>query len=109
METQIYITQDRRKPFSEWLNNLRDEEARTRIKARLNKLRLGTFGDCKSVGDGVSELRIDYGLGYRVYFAKSGNTIVLLLCGGTKKGQKSDIELAKKYWAEHKSRVKKGK
>lgn len=82
--------------FSSWLRKLRDEKAKFRIIARLRRLSLGNFGDVKPVGDGVSELRIDYGPGYRVYFQQRGNLLVLLLAGGTKATQESDISKAKK-------------
>jgi len=88
--------------FSDWLRKLRDEKARSRILIRIRRLSLGNFGDVKPVGDGVSELRIDYGPGYRVYFQKRGNVLVLLLTGGSKKTQSADIAKAKrlaKEWA----------
>jgi putative addiction module killer protein len=82
--------------FAGWLRKLRDEEARARVQIRIRRLSLGNFGDVKSVGEGVSELRIDYGPGYRVYLTQRGETLVLLLAGGTKKTQQSDIARAKK-------------
>lgn len=81
--------------FSDWINSLRDLRAVARINARIGRLRLGNFGDAKSIGDGVSELRIDYGPGYRVYFTRRGETVVILLCGGAKGSQARDIERAK--------------
>jgi len=71
---------------------------------RLDRVSLGNFGDCRSVGEGVQELRIDYGPGYRVYFGQHGSTIVLLLCGGDKDSQAKDIDLAKHYWKEYSRR-----
>lgn len=106
MEVQYYITKDNKTPFTEWLDNLRDAKGRGVIRSRINRLRLGNFGDCELLGGGVSELKIDFGAGYRVYFAKSGKEIILLLCGGVKKTQQSDIDKAKAYWVEHKLRVK---
>ncbi len=85
-------------PFEAWLNRLRDRQARVRIKTRLDRVMLGNFGDFKSVGEGVFELRIDYGPGYRVYFAKTEATIVLLLYGGDKATQPQDILKAQDYW-----------
>jgi putative addiction module killer protein len=88
--------------FSDWLHRLRDEKARSRILIRIRRLSLGNFGDVKPVGDGVSELRIDYGPGYRVYLHRRGSLLVLLLAGGTKKTQSTDIAKAKKLakeWA----------
>jgi len=81
--------------FRDWLDNLRDRRAQRRIDARLRRLRRGNFGDVKVVGGSVSELRIDYGPGYRVYFTRKGNTLVLLLAGGDKKSQQKDIALAR--------------
>jgi putative addiction module killer protein len=82
--------------FANWLRKLRDEKARARIQIRIRRLSLENFGDVKPVGEGVSELRIDYGPGYRVYFQRIGNVVVLLLIGGTKKTQEADIAKAKK-------------
>jgi putative addiction module killer protein len=81
--------------FSNWLRKLRDENARARIQIRIRRLSLGNFGDVKPVGGGVSELRIDYGPGYRVYFLQRGEVLVLLLAGGTKRTQEADIAKAK--------------
>ena len=79
----------------EWLNALRDERAFAKIAVRLKRLAEGNFGDVAPVGEGVSELRIHYGPGYRVYFTRRGRTIILLLCGGDKSTQPSDIVKAK--------------
>jgi putative addiction module killer protein len=81
--------------FSKWLHALKDVRARTRIAARIDRLSLGNPGDVRPVGDGVSELRIDYGPGYRVYFAQRGRTLVILLCGGDKCTQDWDIKAAR--------------
>lgn len=82
--------------FADWLRRLRDERARARIQIRVRRLSLGNFGDVKPVGGGVSELRIDYGPGYRVYLRQYGEALVLLLGGGTKKTQEADIAKAKR-------------
>jgi putative addiction module killer protein len=82
--------------------SLRDKVAVYRIRARLDRLELGNFGIVKPVGDGVSELKIDHGPGYRIYFAMSGKTVVLLLSGGDKSTQQKDIETAKAYWKQQK-------
>ena len=82
--------------FSNWLRKLSDQNARARIQIRIRRLSLGNFGDVKPVGEGVSELRIDYGQGYRVYLQRQGNLLVLLLAGGSKKTQQADIAKAKK-------------
>ena len=81
--------------FSNWLRKLRDHQARARIQIRIRRLSLGNFGDAKPVGEGVSELRIDYGPGYRVYFQRIGSLLVLLLVGGAKKTQEADLAKAK--------------
>jgi putative addiction module killer protein len=86
--------------FAEWLARLRDLRARARIAARIERLGFGLTGDAKSVGSGVSELRIDYGPGYRVYFARRGNELVILLCGGDKGSQDRDIAKAKEMAAQ---------
>jgi putative addiction module killer protein len=80
----------------DWLDSLRDRNARSRIQTRIDRLSLGNFGDAKWLGDGVGELRIDYGPGYRVYFIRRGNAVVVLLCGGDKRTQSADIERAKR-------------
>jgi putative addiction module killer protein len=82
--------------FTVWLNGLKDERAVARIVTRIRRLEIGNAGDARSVGEGVSELRIDYGPGYRVYFTRRGKMLVILLCGGDKKSQRSDIAFAKK-------------
>lgn len=81
-------------PFEQWLKGLRDRRAAARVQVRLDRLALGNFGDAKAVGGGVSELRIDYGPGYRLYFMRSGQMVVVMLCGGDKASQKRDIESA---------------
>ncbi|HEY0940480.1 MAG TPA: type II toxin-antitoxin system RelE/ParE family toxin [Steroidobacter sp.] len=80
--------------FDQWLSGLRNRQARTRVHARIDRLRSGNSGDARSVGDGVSELRIDHGPGYRVYFMRRGVDAVVLLCGGDKRTQPRDIERA---------------
>ena len=81
--------------FAKWLADLEDRKARGIIVRRIERLKLGNFGDSKSVGDGVTELRIDFGPGYRVYFTRRGKDIVILLCGGSKRTQDRDIKSAK--------------
>lgn len=81
--------------FSRWIAALNDDRARARIEARIYRLSLGNSGDVKTVGGGVSELRIDYGPGYRVYFTRIGRAVVILLCGGDKRSQDKDIKTAK--------------
>lgn len=81
--------------FAAWFANLRDREARARITVRIRRLSLGNPGDVKPVGSGVSEMRIDYGPGYRIYFIRRGDTVVVLLCGGDKRTQDRDIARAR--------------
>ena len=80
--------------YAQWFEGLRDQQARARIDARIRRLSLGNPGDVKPVGEGVSELRIDYGPGYRVYFVQRGRTLVVLLAGGDKRTQDRDIKSA---------------
>jgi len=80
--------------FDAWLANLRDERARARIIDRIDRVRGGNFGKCEPVGNGVSEMKLDFGPGYRLYFLVEGRTVVVLLCGGDKSSQKKDIKLA---------------
>lgn len=82
--------------FRKWRSRLRDERARAIIASRLDRLAFGNAGDVKPVGRGISELRIDYGPGYRVYFMRRGREIVILLCGGDKSTQAKDIDTAKR-------------
>ncbi len=86
--------------YSDWFARLKDRRAKARIDIQIRRLSLGNPGDVKPVGDGVSEMRIDYGPGYRVYYKQTGATIVMLLCGGDKDSQQSDIAQAKKLAAE---------
>jgi putative addiction module killer protein len=87
-----------------WLDSLRDIQGRVRIRARLDRVQLGNFGDHASVGEGVEELRVDVGPGYRVYFGQAGVKLVLLLCGGDKSTQNKDILQSKIYWKDYKKR-----
>ena len=98
MKVQYYVTGEGKQPFTKWLGRLRDRIAHAAILRRVARIQLGLFGDTKPVGDGVSEFRVDVGAGYRVYFARSGDEIILLLCGGDKDSQDADIIKAKEYW-----------
>ena len=104
IEIREYLTADGRSPFAEWLGDLRDRKIRARVMVRINRVRLGNFGDCKPVGGGVLELRMTFGPGYRVYLAREGQSVVLLLCGGDKGSQDRDIERARQHWNEYRSR-----
>ena len=98
---KIYHAPDGRSPFQEWFEGLRDEKGKGIIEARLGRVRVGNLGDCKSVGQGVLELRVSFGPGYRVYLGQDGQTLVILLCGGDKKSQRKDIQNALAYWADY--------
>jgi putative addiction module killer protein len=102
-DIQRYVTPDGRIPITEWLDSLRDRKARNKIRVKIQRVEEGNLGDYRSVGEGVYELRIDYGPGYRVYFGQVGSTIVLLLCGGDKSTQDRDIRTAKEYWTDYRS------
>ncbi|MBI2118928.1 MAG: type II toxin-antitoxin system RelE/ParE family toxin [Elusimicrobia bacterium] len=101
---KIFVTRDRKVPFSEWLESLKDIRGKARIRIRLDRVKLGNLGDYKFVGSGVFELRIPYGPGYRVYYGEEGSHIILLLIGGDKSTQYKDIEQAKYYWLDYRSR-----
>jgi putative addiction module killer protein len=100
-----YLTRSRKNPFEEWLDSLKDERTEAKIVARIARLAAGNFGDCRALRDGVWELRIDWGPGYRIYYAMLGRTCVLLLCGGDKRRQSTDIRLALEYWHDYKQRT----
>lgn len=97
----IYETPDGKEPFNEWFDGLKDRRAKTTVDARLTRLRQGNLGVCRSLGEGVWELKIDLGPGLRVYFGQHGDAVVVLLCGGDKRTQSKDIELAKIYWSDY--------
>ena len=103
-QVNIYLDSKGKAPFSVWLNALTDVKGRAKIRERIARLRLGNQGDCEPVGEGISELRIHYGPGYRVYFGKAGKQLVILLVGGTKRTQKKDIKIAKLFWKDYKER-----
>ena len=99
---QFYRTPNGKEPFAEWYDTFRDLNLQSRIDKRLDQMANGNWGDYRSVGAGVFELRFHFGPGYRIYFGEVDNTIVLLLCGGTKSSQTRDIARAKEYWAQYK-------
>lgn len=106
IEVLRYQTKDRKVPISEWLESSKDKKVQAKIRVRLRRLETGNFGDCSSVGEGVLELREHLGEGFRVYFGRHGKTVVILLCGGSKKSQDTDIKTAKEYWSDWKRRQK---
>lgn len=101
MEIRIYKDQKGNLPLTGWLGKLRDRRAREIIHNRIDRLRLDNLGDSRSLGNGLFEIRIHYGPGYRVYFGQSGKNIILLLCGGNKSTQQQDVNLARKYWLDY--------
>ena len=101
---EYYITETGKIPFKDWLENLKNIHARAKIRVALDRVRLGNFGHAKFIGEGINELKIDFGPGYRVYYALAGDAIVLLLLGGDKASQSKDIVRAKEYWKEFKRR-----
>jgi putative addiction module killer protein len=96
-----YVKTDGSEPFTQWLYKIKDIVVRRRILARISRMQQGNYGDFESVGEGVKELRLFFGSGYRVYFGEQDSNIVILLCGGDKGSQKRDIEQAKSYWKEY--------
>lgn len=104
IEVFRYQTSSGEEPVTEWLNSLRDKQAQAKIRIRLKRIEAGNLGDCESVGDGVLELREHLGAGYRVYLGRHGQSIVILLSGGSKKSQAADIKMAKDNWADWKRR-----
>ncbi|MDY6802721.1 MAG: type II toxin-antitoxin system RelE/ParE family toxin [Cyanobacteriota bacterium] len=103
-EVLRYIRADGKVPFAEWLESLRDPKAEYKIELRLNRVKAGNLGDYRSVGEGVCELRIDCGPGYRLYFGQIGKIIVILLLGGDKSTQNRDIRKAIEYWNDYRRR-----
>ena len=103
-ELRRYKTPNGRVPLSEWMREMKDKIAQARIRARLRQLESGNFGDYEPVGEGVLELRIHVGAGYRVYFGRHGIKIVVLLCAGDKRSQQADIKRAKAMWSDWKER-----
>ncbi len=106
-ELKIYLTLQGKSPFEKWLNSIKDKKTQAVIDNGLRRVRLGNLGNCKPVGGGVFELKIDYGSGYRIYFGQIGTTIILLLCGGDKSTQKKDINKAQEYWQDYANRENK--
>lgn len=99
-ELRIYITPNGKQPFSEWLGGIKDKVVEARIRRRLDRLGMGHYGDVKPISDGISELRLQFGPGYRIYFGEVDCKIVILLCAGSKGSQARDIQKAKDYWYE---------
>jgi putative addiction module killer protein len=107
IEVVQYETETGACPFADWFESL-ESRAALKVRTALARMAAGNFGDVTPVGDGVSERRIDFGPGYRVYFGQDGARLVILLVGGTKKRQQRDIDQAKAYWNDYKRRKQKG-
>ena len=105
MEIRHYLTASGRDIYQTWLDELKDRRARIAIQRRVDRLAAGNYGDHKFCSDGIWELRIDVGAGYRVYYARTGRTILLILCGGDKRTQAGDIERAVKCWDDYQRRL----
>ena len=101
-----YQTHEGTDIIGDWLDSLIDHQAVARIAARLIRLELGNFGDCKALSNGVWELRVDWGPGYRIYYAQAGTELIVLLCGGDKRKQQNDIARAVGYWQDWQRRSK---
>jgi len=106
VEVRHYVTRSGIDVFAEWLAKLADDHARARVADRIDRLSRGNFGDRKSLGGGLGELRVDWGPGYRVYYAMIGQTCVVLLCGGDKRRQASDIQRARGYFKDYLERTR---
>jgi putative addiction module killer protein len=104
VEIRHYVSRTGKDVFDDWLTHLADARAQAKIAVRIDRLAAGNFGDCKSLSQGLFELRIDWGPGYRIYYAMHGTAFVLLLCGGDKRKQSSDIGRAMKYLRDYKER-----
>lgn len=105
-EVRHYLTAAGADPYADWIKALADRKAQARIEARIDRLERGLLGDVEFCGEGVWELRIDWGPGYRVYYARSGRQVILLLLGGDKRKQDADIKTAKEYWNDYQQRTK---
>ena len=98
---EVYQDESGNEPFTKWLDSLKDHRTRARIDNRLERVRAGNFGDFESVGDGVFELRLPFGAGYRIYYGRWRHETVVLLAGGSKRTQARDIRKAKQYWEDY--------
>ena len=103
-EIRHYLTENEKDVYMDWRRKLRDMNAKIAVDRRINRIELGNFGDHRFCRDGVWELRVDVGPGYRIYYAIAGTQIVLLLCGGDKRAQDADINRACKFWADWQKR-----
>lgn len=100
----VYVTASGMAPFDDWMSDLKDHVGRASVDARIARLRLGSLGEYQNVGEGVLELKVNVGPGYRIYLADNGRES-LILCAGNKRTQKRDIKAAKTFWADHQARL----
>jgi putative addiction module killer protein len=108
-ELRYYTTRAGRIPFLDWLQDVDEKVVRAKVDARLALLEAGNLGKCRSVGEGIFELKIDFGPGYRVYFGQDGVRLVILLMAGDKSTQSMDILVSRRYWVDYKARKREGK
>src|SRR4029453_11772985 len=106
VEIRHYLTSAGTNPYQRWLDELKDLRGRVTIQRRIDRIANGNFGDHRFCRDGVLELRIQFGPGYRVYYGREGETVVVLLGGGSKRTQSTDIKKAVRYWLDNKKRTK---
>ncbi len=104
-DIKIYASENGKEPFREWLDNLKDIDTQALIFQRLQRIKLGNFGDCKPIGEGLWEFRIHHKTGIRIYYARVGQHLILIIGGGDKRSQERDIIKAKKYLEDYKRRV----
>ena len=105
-DIQNYLSPAGDDPYANWLASLADRQARARVLVRIGRMASGNFGDAKPVGNGVWDARVDWGPGYRIYYAQAGKRLILLLIGGDKRKQQSDIDQAHEYWEDWQQRRK---
>ena len=105
MEVRRYLTESGKDVIGEWLADLKDTRGRAKIATRISRLEADNFGDCKPVGEGIWELRVDWGPGYRLYYAVVGTAVILLICGGDKRKQAADIRRARAMLKDYRQRT----
>lgn len=108
LEIRYYVSREGQQPFAAWFMDL-EPTARAKVTRAIARMEQGNLSNVKSVGEGVLEYKIDFGPGYRVYFGRDGETLVILLCGGTKRRQQRDIDAAHAYWQDYKQRARKAR
>ncbi len=102
-DVRYYLKANGEAPFLKWIETISDDRAFAAVQVRLDRIEAGNFGDARPIGNGLSELRIHYGAGIRIYFGRDQGRLVILLCAGTKAGQTNDIKQAKTYWQDYRT------